>query len=718
MSPMLIARGLSASLIALILTSTSASAQNTYTWTGGDTDNNWFSPLNWSAVGPGPQEPSPPPVTSITNTFVILSGNTRLTNTLDYSFSANSLTFGAAAGAFVVGTTTSETLTLGVGGITVVAGNPNNQTFNANLALGAGQIWANNGSGTFTVGGAIDTGGFTLTAGGSGNSTYSGVISGAGSVTKTGAGILTLGGTNTFTGVVQVAAGTLRIAQDANLGAAPAAATTGAIVLDGGTLRATNTFTLNTNRGIALGASGGTISIASGQTVTYGGIMAGSGSLTVTGPGKITLGGNSTWTGPLVVNGGGTVGIDNQTSLNSSATAPITLNNGTIEETNPGANGTFTPVGRNISLGAGGGTLSYTTAGTLIIVQTGTVISGTAGGALNKAGAGIIAVVTPATYDGPTNVLEGTLRVRINNNVFPIGTALSVSSGATFDLDTRNQQVGSLAGAGTVNVAGGTFTVGNATSTTFGGAIANSSGAGKVTKVGSGTLTLTGANTYTGTTTVSAGTLTIGTGGSLANSAVTVLNGAVLAGTGAVNGTVAVGAGGIIRGSVSGIGTLTVANSVTVNSGSTLNGTIRFEANRTGVGAAESSKIALSGAGILNLDPGTGNEFTLELVKTGATSSLNYNEQYSLVLATVGTGGDIQFNGVTAPATIGQSDYVLQSPAFAFDPNYTLTVVSDGSGKSLVLTFTPVPEPAAVVGLSCAALGAVGFVGRRLRRLS
>src|SRR5262245_20385860 len=244
MSPALITRSLF--LLVPFLCCAPVSAQTTYTWTGGDVDDSWFSPLNWSAVGQG----SPPPLNNIASTFVVLSGNTRTTNTLDYSFSANSLTFSATGGAFVVGTTTAETLTLGVGGITIVAGNPNNQTFNANLALGADQLWVNNGTGTFTVGGAIDTAGFALTSAGTGNSTFNGIISGTGSLTKT-------------------------------------------------------------------------------------------------GPGKLTLGGVNTWTGPLIVNGGGTVSIDNQTRLNSSATTPITLNNGTIEETNPGANGTFTPVGRN-----------------------------------------------------------------------------------------------------------------------------------------------------------------------------------------------------------------------------------------------------------------------------------------------------------------------------------------------------------------------------------
>ena len=59
-----------------------------------------------------------------------MTGNTQLANTLDYDFSANSLTFDAGAGSFVVGGT--NTLTIGTGGITVLSNN--DQAFNANLA--------------------------------------------------------------------------------------------------------------------------------------------------------------------------------------------------------------------------------------------------------------------------------------------------------------------------------------------------------------------------------------------------------------------------------------------------------------------------------------------------------------------------------------------------------------------------------------------------------
>ncbi|BDU53062.1 hypothetical protein LINBF2_12970 [Limnohabitans sp. INBF002] len=107
-----------------------------------------------------------------------------------------------------------------------------------------------------------------------------------------------------YTGKTQIA-GTLQVAADSYLGAAPVSATPDLITLNGGTLQATDSFTLHTNRGITLDASGGTFSVDASKSVAYAGVMAGTGGLTKSGSGTLTLtGGNTNYSGVTTVSVG------------------------------------------------------------------------------------------------------------------------------------------------------------------------------------------------------------------------------------------------------------------------------------------------------------------------------------------------------------------------------------------------------------------------------
>ena len=88
-----------------------------------------------------------------------------------------------------------------------------------------------------------------------------------------------------------------------------------------------------------------------------------------------------------------------------------------------------------------------------------------------------------STYTGGTTISAGTLQI---------------GNGGT---------TGSLVGNIVDN---GALIFNRSNAVTYGGAV---SGSGTLTKQGAGTLTLTGANTYTGGTTIAAGTLQIGNGG-------------------------------------------------------------------------------------------------------------------------------------------------------------------------------------------------------------
>ena len=135
----------------------------------------------------------------------------------------------------------------------------------------------------------------------SSNQTLSGVISGTGLLTQNGSGTLTLSGVNTYSGSTTINDGTISISADSGLGAAPGSPSAGHLTLNGGTLESTADLTLNSNRGIALGASNGIIDVNSGVTLTYGGIMAGSGTLTKVDSGTLTLSGVNTYSGSTTI---------------------------------------------------------------------------------------------------------------------------------------------------------------------------------------------------------------------------------------------------------------------------------------------------------------------------------------------------------------------------------------------------------------------------------
>jgi autotransporter-associated beta strand protein len=100
----------------------------------------------------------------------------------------------------------------------------------------------------------------------------------------------------------------------------------------------------------------------------------------------------------------------------------------------------------------------------------------------------------------------------VNNSVTTQTVALGLTQSANSSFNAAN---GNLVISGPLNNAGYSLTLGGAGNTAISGVI---SGSGALTKSGAGTVTLTGANSYTGGTTISAGTLRIGAGGSIQGS--------------------------------------------------------------------------------------------------------------------------------------------------------------------------------------------------------
>ena len=404
-----------------------------------------------------------------------------------------------------------------------------------------------NNAGTLTVGNT-NLAGNTLTLAGtnsSGTTAITGVIgttSSAGSLVVNTAGKVTLSATNLFVGGVTLTAGTLNLNNVRALGAAAA----GAFVINGGTIDTTNavgtltslpsstTFggdfayggTSNLNMGVSAISNTGNRTITlngTGRTLTFGGLMTNASgaaqTTTVNGAGNtLSLGGyalsNSAADYTNVINGTGNVNITGAITNGGTSTLSGLTYSG---------NGTLTLSGGNTF--GGGITLA---SGTLKLGNDAAL--GAAGSALTITGGSIDVTAARATTNNNAQNWNGDFTY-IGTNSWNTGTG-------NISMNASRQ----------VTVSASTMTVGGVISGGF-----------SLTKAGAGTLALTGNNNYTGDTTISAGTLTIGVGGRL--------NGGDYAGDIINNGTlnVAMGASSsqTFSGNISGSGTLTNGGVIT-----------------------------------------------------------------------------------------------------------------------------------------------------------
>jgi autotransporter-associated beta strand protein len=293
------------------------------------------------------------------------------------------------------------------------------------------------------------------------------------------------------------------------------------------------------------------------QTTTLGVAVAGTNGLAKAGGGGLTLTNVNTYTGTTVVSAG-TLKLDG--SLIASSTAP--LSSGKITNSSTVAfyrNATgLTPITASLS-GAGDYYVDGPGGGTIYDYRI--CLRGS-----NSDNTGTIYV---------TN--SGKLWVDLAG-VNAIGDSASVNVGPSakfYIYQPITETIGGLAGSG--NVYGGdaagisSLVVGGGNiSAAFSGVLQNglSPNTFTLTKIGTGTQTLSGASTYTGATTVSNGTLLVN-GSLAAGTTTTVRTGAMLGGVGTLNGPVVLNAGGTLTAGTNAIGTLTIANTLTLDPGST-----------------------------------------------------------------------------------------------------------------------------------------------------
>ena len=344
-------------------------------------------------------------------------------------------------------------------GGTLVTGGTLLFTSDANLgAAGTGIFLKGGAIGTTreAVAGLVMTRPLTLERGSTTNTidvnlnplTWAGNITGTGSLTKSGPGVLTLTGlTNTYSGGTQVTLGMLQVASDDKLGAAETR-----VVLAGGGLWATGTFT--TVRWFELVDGGGPFQVSAGETLTLAGELSGlpGSGFTKVDRGTLVLAGSSNYGGNVFHNGGtiqgnsSTLQGDILFDTNSGNTIARSL---TFDQAVDGTfAGNITGIGSLTKIGAGkltlGGTNSYST-GTTVIAGTlqgtsrslqgnitnnsalifdqafdGTYAGNMSGtGTLTKNGTGKLTLTGTSTVGGGSTINAGQLAVngRLTSNV-------------------------------------------------------------------------------------------------------------------------------------------------------------------------------------------------------------------------------------------------------------------------------------------------------------
>jgi fibronectin-binding autotransporter adhesin len=302
------------------------------------------------------------------------------------------------------------------------------------------------------------------------NGTYSGVISGNGSVTKVGAGTLVLSGTNTYHGGTSVGNGTLQLGAS---GALPvgtavtlgAGTTSGILDLNGfsptvGGLATAGTGTANVIGSSSTSANSTLTFAGTGAPSTFGGTIQntlGSGTKTVAlavSSGTLVLTGTNTYSGGTDLNAG-TLVVGNNSAL---GTGTLAMAAGTTLSWLAGANYT---VGNNISLT---GDPNFAPAAGTVQTLTGVILDGSSPGVLDLLGPGALVLTGPNSYTGGTIVSAGSLF--INGDQTAATGATTVANGAKL---------------------GGTGTIGGSVSVANGGTLAPGGVGGGV-----GTLTING----------------------------------------------------------------------------------------------------------------------------------------------------------------------------------------------------------------------------------
>jgi len=563
-----------------------------------------------------------------------------------------------------------------------------------NWATTAGAGFIKNGAGTWDMGANgnafnATNGGFTLNAGtviASGNNSFGGANS-----------VLTLNG-----GTIQ-SSSTRAYANNITVGGNFINTGTGNATFSGtvGLGAATRTITNSTTSGSRIYS--GIISGTSGSGLTFDGAGAGA-----------TYIGNvgNTFTGTISIKGS-EVGFASDGALGNTANT-IAIDGGrlTSSTTAAGAVTATWSSTHSIQLGDTAGTSISVVSGSGDLTYNG-VISDITGktGAWAKQGGGILRLGGVSTYTGATAINNGIVQLTTGNDRLPTGTVVSLGQASstnlgTLDLNGRSQQIAGLvstsgSNAGTSNntvtsVSAATLTINTAGSNSYSygdGTAANSgviTGAISLVKSGTGTQTLGDANTYTGTTSVTAGTLAVN--GSLAAGSVTVSTGGTLLGNGTIGGATTISGTHSAGSAAATVGTQNFSENLTYAASNSDSSIFSWDLNSSSTSTGFDMVIGASGKTLLVDNSGSVDPiFKIVVGATAAGGIANVNNSFwdtNQTWSSIFSGFSTITGGFTNLLVVDTNDSAYTSVRGSFSV----------SGTSV--TWTAVPEPtSALAGL-------------------
>ena len=512
-----------------------------------------------------------------------------------------------------------------------------NKTVTVNtVVLPSSVTFANTTGSSYTLNGtgSIQSG-ITQNASGSGAVTINVPLTGGSTLTKSGAGTLTLSALNPYTGATAINAGTLSL-----------------------------TGTLS---GTAITTSGTGI-----LSQTAAGVITGPSSLAV-GAGTSTLAGANTYTGSTTISGG-TLSLTGSLS----GTAITTSLTGTLSQT---GTGTIT--------GASSLILAFASTGTSILAgaNTYTGLTDIRGGTLSLTGSLSGTVISTLG----TGILSQTVTGSITG-----ASSLSLSGTGTSVLAGVNTYTGTTSIGGTLSLSGSiNGSVGVATISTLGSAVLLETATGSITGNraiffgGTGTSVLAGVNTYTGPTSID-GSATLSLSGSLSGTQISTtstgilsetatgtitgnrginLSGtgtSILAGTNTYTGTTRVDTGTLQLGNGGTTGSLSPSSGITLNSSSS-----KFVFNRSNTITQGTDFGTISGSGsVVHQGPGT-------LIFTGANNYTGGTTISAGSTLQVGTGGA---DGGALPGAIANNGTFILNRSDAITQGTDFGVIG-GSGS-------------------------------------